>query len=144
MDLLIDHGVAGCVHRSVLQVQKNVSRKGKEKVGEPVVPPDSFDGNSSGSDMSLDEEFGIPTMRTPGVKKAMEAMHSKLRRFECTRNPVDRLTYDGYVARHYAFMAKVVHDVEPTCFDEAIGNMNWEKAMYEEMDALYENETWDI
>ena len=113
-------------------------------MGEPADPSDSFDGNSSGSDMSLDEEFGIPAMRTPGVKKAMEAMHSKLRRSERTRNPMDRLTYDSYVARHYAYMAKVVQDVEPTCFDEAIGNMNWEKAMYEEMDALYENETWDI
>ena len=26
---------------------RNVSQKGKEKVGEPAVPPDSFDGNSN-------------------------------------------------------------------------------------------------
>ena len=45
-------------------------------MGERAVPSDSFDGNSSGSDISLDEEFGIPTMRTPCVKKAMEAMQS--------------------------------------------------------------------
>ena len=34
-------------------------------------------GDSSGSEMSLDEEFGIPAMKTPGVKKAMEAMNAK-------------------------------------------------------------------
>ena len=51
--------------------------------------------------------------------------------------------YDGYVAHHYAYMAKVVQDEEPTCFD-AIGNAKWEKAMDEEMAALYENETWDL
>ena len=48
---------------------ENVSRKGKEKVGEPDVPPESFDGNSSGSDMSLDEEFGIPSLKTQDVKR---------------------------------------------------------------------------
>ena len=36
------------------------------------------DGNSSGSDVSLDEELGIPIMPTPGVKKAMEGMNEKL------------------------------------------------------------------
>ena len=38
----------------------------------------------------------------------------------------------------------MVQDVEPTCFDEAVGNVNWEKAMDEEMVALYGNETWDL
>ena len=41
-------------------------------------------------------------------------------------------------------MASVVQVVEPTCFDEAIGNENWEKAMDEEMVALYGNDTWDL
>ena len=101
-------------------------------------------GDSSGSEMSLDEEFGIPAMKTPDVKKAMEAMNAKLRRSTRVKNPVQRLVYDGYVAHHYAYMAKVVQDVEPTCFDEAIGNVSWEKAMDEEMAALYGNETWDL
>ena len=35
-------------------------------------------GDSSGLEMSLDEELGIPAMKTPGVKKAMEAMNAKL------------------------------------------------------------------
>ena len=51
--------------------------------------------------------------------------------------------YDGYVAHHYAYMAKVVQDKEPTCFDDTVGNVKWEKAMDEEMAALDGNETWD-
>ena len=101
-------------------------------------------GDSSGLEMSLDEELGILAMKTPSVKKVMEAMNAKLRRSTRVKNLVQRLVYDGYVAHHYAYMAKVVQDVEPTCFDEAIGNVNWEKVMDEEMDALYGNETWDL
>ena len=41
-------------------------------------------------------------------------------------------------------MAKVVQDEEPTCFDDAIGNVIWEKAMDEEMAALYANKTWNL
>ena len=41
-------------------------------------------------------------------------------------------------------MTKVVQDEEPTCFDDAIGNAKWEKAMDEEMGSFYENETWDL
>ena len=50
----------------------------------------------------------------------------------------------SYVARHCAYMAKIVQDVEPTCFDDAIGDAKWEKAMDEEMAALDANETWDL
>ena len=101
-------------------------------------------GDSSGSEMSLDEELGIPTMRTPGVKKAMEAMNSKLRRSTRIKNPVQRLSYDSYLAHHYAYMANVVQVIEPTCFEEAIGNENWKQTMDEEMVALYGNETWEL
>ncbi|MCO5549985.1 hypothetical protein L7F22_003462 [Adiantum nelumboides] len=41
-------------------------------------------------------------------------------------------------------MAKIVQDKEPTCYDEAIGNMKWEQAMDEEMAALDVNETWEL
>ena len=52
--------------------------------------------------------------------------------------------YDGYVAHHYAYMAKIVQDVEPACFEDAIGDMKWEKAMDEEMAALDANRTWEL
>ena len=36
--------------------------------------------DSSGSKMSLDDELGIPIMQIPCVKKAMEAINTKLHR----------------------------------------------------------------
>ncbi len=54
----------------------DASYKGKEKVGEALGMPDisarysHVDGESSGSEQSLDEEFGIPAIKTPSVKRA--------------------------------------------------------------------------
>ena len=76
------------------QVAPNVSRKGKEKVDEPPMVLDASTGhsimgeNSSGSEMSLDDELGIPIMQTLGVKKAMETMNAKLRRSTRLKNPM--------------------------------------------------------
>ena len=84
-----------------VQVAPNVSWKGKEKIGEPHIVPNilaghSFvDGDSSGSEFSLDDELGILAMRTPGVKKAMEGMNAKLCRSTGVKNPVQRLSYDS-------------------------------------------------
>ncbi|MGJ2631353.1 reverse transcriptase domain-containing protein, partial [Salmonella enterica subsp. enterica serovar Paratyphi A] len=136
--------------REILANSSNVSQKGKENVDDaPQVPElsagyDDVDRHSSGSDHSLDEEFGIPSVKTPGVKKALEGMHEKLRRSERTKKRVQRLKYDGYVARHCAYMAKIVQDVEPTCFEDAVGDVKWEKAMDEEMAALSDNKTWEL
>jgi hypothetical protein len=71
------------------------------------------DGESSGSEQSLDEEFGIPAIRTPGVKRANVANRTpRTDPGPCMstreRGLVQRLIYDGYVVRHYAYMAKVV------------------------------------
>ena len=41
-------------------------------------------------------------------------------------------------------MAKVIQDVEPTCFENAIGNVHWDDAMNEEMAALESNDTWEL
>ena len=41
-------------------------------------------------------------------------------------------------------MAKIVEDVEPADFDEAVGKPEWEQAMDEEMAALDDSETWDL
>jgi hypothetical protein len=54
----------------------DASYKGKEKVSEALGMLDisagysHVDGKSSGSEQSLDEEFGIPAIRTPGVRRA--------------------------------------------------------------------------
>ena len=57
---------------------------------------------------------------------------------------VQRLTYDGYVAHHKAYMAKVIQDVVPTCFENAVRNVHWDDAMNEEMAALELNDTWEL
>ncbi|MCO5567348.1 hypothetical protein L7F22_021038 [Adiantum nelumboides] len=110
---------------------------------------DDVDGHSSGSEHSLNEELGIPFVRTPGVRKLhaknkAPGSNAKPRRSRRNRYQVDRLTYDGYVAKHFAFMAKVAQEVEPTCFEEAAENDKWQEAMNEKMDALYGNETWEL
>ena len=83
------------------------------------------------------------------MKKANEAAKPPrsdpgLRRSNKNMNSVQRLTYDGYVAHYRAYMAKVVQDVEPTHFEDAVGNVHWDNAMDEEMAALDVNETWDL
>jgi len=41
-------------------------------------------------------------------------------------------------------MVKAIHEVEPTSFEQALGNQKWEDAMDEEMAALDVNETWEL
>ena len=41
-------------------------------------------------------------------------------------------------------MAKIVLDIEPTCFENTVGNVKWEQAMHEEMASLDANKTWDL
>ncbi|MCO5552926.1 hypothetical protein L7F22_006445 [Adiantum nelumboides] len=107
-----------------------------------------IDADSYDSEQSIDEEFGIPAVRTPGVRKQIARRtlgnNSRPRRSNRVRFHVDRLTYDGYVTHHYDYMAKVVQDVEPTCFEDAIGNENWENAMDEEVATLDVNQTWEL
>ncbi|MCO5562654.1 hypothetical protein L7F22_016282 [Adiantum nelumboides] len=105
----------------------DVSRKGKENVDEDMRMPnvivghDDVNEHSSGSKHSLDEELGIPSVRTQGVRK----LHAKNRALGSNAKPL-------------------AQDVEPTCFEEAAKNVKWQEAMNEEMDALYGNETWEL
>ncbi len=57
---------------------------------------------------------------------------------------VQIFTYDGFVAHHYTYMVKVIHDVEPTCFEQGIGNSKWDNATDEEMATLDVNATWEL
>ncbi|MCO5568378.1 hypothetical protein L7F22_022077 [Adiantum nelumboides] len=55
------------------------------------------------------------------------------------------LTLSPHVfAKHFAFMAKVAQDIEPTCFEEVVENDKWQEALKDKMDALYGNETWEL
>ena len=107
------------------------------------------DMDSDGSGHSIDEEFGLPVVRTPGVIKAQGDARGQRsdpgsRRSTRVKNPVQKLSYDGYVAHHKDYMAKAIQDVEPTCFENAVGNVHWDDAMNEEMAALEANDTWEL
>jgi hypothetical protein len=41
-------------------------------------------------------------------------------------------------------MVRFVQEIEPTCFEHAVGNPKWDNAMDEEMVALDVNATWEL
>jgi hypothetical protein len=41
-------------------------------------------------------------------------------------------------------MVRVIHEVEPTCFEQAVRNPKWNNAMDEEIAALDANATWEL
>jgi hypothetical protein len=45
------------------------------------------------------------------------------------------------LAYHYAYMVKVIQEVEPTCFEQTIRNPKWDNVVDEEMAALDANAT---
>ena len=55
-----------------------------------------------------------------------------------------RYGYNAYIAHDYAYMVKITAMREPESYAEAAKDLNWQKAMEEEMHALTENETWDL
>jgi hypothetical protein len=57
---------------------------------------------------------------------------------------IQRLTYEGFVAHHYAYMVRVIQEVEPTCFEHTVGNPKWDNGMDEKMVALDDNATWEL
>ena len=65
------------------------------------------DSDSDDSDHSLDSEFGVHIMRTPGVKKALTSANQKLRRSSRAKTQVTRYAYNEYMAHHYAFAMRV-------------------------------------
>jgi hypothetical protein len=107
------------------------------------------DGELSESEKSEGEESRITLVTTPGarmVKKVLKTFdnNSGVRKSTQVKYLVQRLTYDGFVAHHYTYMVKVIQEVEPTCFEQAVGNPKWDNAIDEEMAALVANATWEL
>jgi len=95
------------------------------------------------------EESRIPLVTTPKARMANKVLktpnnNSGVQRSTQIKYPVQRLTYDGFVAHYYAYMVKVIHEVEPTCFEQAVRNPKWDNAMDEEMATLDANVTWEL
>jgi hypothetical protein len=52
---------------------------------------------------------------------------------------------DGnFVSTNSCFLANLINDCEPSCFDEGTGVKEWDGAMNDEMNALIKNQTWDL
>ena len=62
-------------------------------------------GHSSG-DESLDEEFGVPKVKTPIVQRMEGGIG--LHMSTCVKYPMQRLNYESFAMHHYAYMVKVV------------------------------------
>jgi hypothetical protein len=100
----------------------------------------------SDSEKSVGEESIIPSVTILGARMAKKVLktpdnNSGVQRSTRIKYLVQRLTYDGFVAHHYAYMVRVIQEVEPTCFEQVVGNDN---AMDEEMTALDANTTWEL
>jgi hypothetical protein len=107
------------------------------------------DDESNDSEKSVGGESKIPSVITPEAWMAKKALkkpdnNNGVRRSTRVKYLVQRLTYDGFVAHHYAYMVRVIHEVEPTCFEQAVGNPKQDNAMDEEMVALDANATWEL
>ena len=67
------------------------------------------DGESNGSKMSLDQELGIHVLVTPSARKSVNVVKTlrgdpSIHRSTHAKYPIDRLTYDGALAHHYAYI----------------------------------------
>ncbi len=107
------------------------------------------DDESSDSEKSVGEESRIPSVTIPGARMSNKGLktpdnNNGVRRSTRVKYLVQILTYDGFVAHHYAYMVKVIQEVEPICFEQAVGNPKWDNAMDEEMAALDANVTWEL
>jgi hypothetical protein len=90
--------------------------------------------------------LSVTTLGAQMAKKALKTPgnNNVVRRSTQVKYLVQKLTYDGFVAHHYAYMVKVIQEVEPTCFEQAVGNPKWDNDMDEEMAALDANVTWEL
>ncbi len=97
----------------------------------------------------MGEESRIPSIIIPKAwmaKKVLKTPNNNngVRRSTQIKYPVQRLTYDGFIAHHYTYMVRVIQEVEPICFEHMVGNPKWDNAMDAEMAPLDVNATWEL
>jgi len=95
------------------------------------------------------EESRIPSVTTPRARMAKKVLktpnnNNGVRRSTRVKYLIQRLTYDGFVVHHYAYMVRVIQEVEPTCFKQALGNLKWDNALDEKMATLGANIIWEL
>ncbi len=107
------------------------------------------DDESSDSEKSVGEEsriHSITPLRALMAKKALKTPDNNngVQRSTQVKYHVQKLTYDGFVAHHYAYMVRITQEVKPICFEQAVKNPKWVNAIDEEMVALHVNVTWEL
>ena len=68
-------------------------------------------------------------METQGVKKVLEMAIQQLKKSTLSKNPIQRYRYDGYMAKHYAYMVEVTEKTKPVSFDKDNEEPQWIEAM---------------
>ncbi len=107
------------------------------------------DGELNDSKKNVNEESrtsSITTPKTQMAKKVLKTFNNNngVRRKTQVKYLVQILTYDSFVIHHYAYMVKIIQEVEPMCLEQAIGNPKWDNAMDEEMAMLDANAIWEL
>ncbi len=107
------------------------------------------DGQLNDLEKSVGEESKVLSVTTPGAEMANKILktlnnNSGIQRSTRVEYLIQRLTYDGFVAHHYAYMVRVIQEVELTYFEHAVGNPKWDNAMDEKMATLDVNATWEL
>ncbi len=108
-----------------------------------------MDDESSDLEKNVGEESRITSVTTSEARMAKKTLktldnNNGIRRSTRVKYPVQILTYDGFIVHHYAYMVRVIHEVEPTCFEQVVENPKWDNAMDEEMATLDANVTWEL
>jgi len=103
-----------------------------------------IDGESNDSKKNVDKESKVLLtiiLKVRMAKKAFKTLDNNIgiRRSTRIKYLIQILTYDGFVAHHYAYMLRVIHEVE-----QAVGNLKWDNAMDEEMATLHANATREL
>lgn len=63
----------------------------------------------------------------------------------CTKHPISKhISYDNLSAKYRAFTTKISNLVIPRNIKEALDEPNWRSAVFEEMEALRKNGTWEV
>ncbi len=79
-------------------------------------------GESNDSKKNVCEELKIHSITIPGAwmpKKTLKKTNNNngIQISTQVKYHVQILTYDGFVAHHYAYMVSVIQELEPTCFE---------------------------
>ena len=138
--------------RSTMPVQNSPRNVGATVTsGQPsnmahISPNFSSGTHGFSRDMGFDDGFENPEVQSSGnVSFAPRtAMDGGPRRSERVKYPVQRLTYDGLMAVHHAYMVKVLQEKEPESIEEAFEDPKWVDAMDDEIHALHKQGTWTL